>query len=168
MLIFENHKTYYRFFYNKYQIQKYTSNSFMSHLSTLNTVARGANIPFGYFSKHNIENVRTIINHDLAKEYKNQFIITDESLVGYMRRSLLDRKESIPKMNIRAAMFAERDVRHHQHETKKHFDWQQNYVHAVAVHDPVSDIVRYDQQATRSPNRLGQPKVGSTLRFYYM
>ena len=139
----------------------------MSTVSTIHTLVPNATIPLGYFDEDNIRFVQDKVRRVLRREFKQDVLIDRASIIRLMERALLDRIETVPRMNQRAIMYATNEVRVHQLDVNKKLMWEGSYVQSQRLYNPVSEVVRYDPQLTKRPNRLGWEKVGGTTRFYF-
>jgi len=139
----------------------------MSTLATIHTLVPNANIPFGYYDADNIRFVQDKITEVLKREYKQDILIDRGSIIRLMERALLDRVETIPKMNQRAVMYAANDFRIHQLTADKHLKWEAHYHQSQQFYDPTTETSHYDPQRTKLANRLGYPAVGGTSRFFF-
>lgn len=139
----------------------------MSSVSTIHTLVPNANIPLGYFDEDNIQFIQKKIRDVLKREFEQNILIDRASIIRLMERSILDRIESIPKMNQRTIMYATNEFRNHQLEVDKHLRWEAHYVQSQRLYDPTVEISRFDNQKVPIANRLGVPKVGGTTRFYF-
>lgn len=139
----------------------------MSTISTIHTLVPNANIPYGYYDEDNIRFVQNKIKEVLRREFKQDILIDRGGIVRLMERALLDRIETIPKMNQRAVMFATNEFRNHQLEVDKHLRWEGGYFQSQQLYDPLVNSVKYDPQRIKLANRLGYPAVGGTQRYYF-
>ena len=103
----------------------------------------------------------------MGKEFKQQILIDRASIIRVMERALLDRIEPVPRMNERVVMEIASEFRNHQYDAQKHLNWEANYFHTQRLYDPVGEIVRADRLSHKLNNRLGKPRVGGTVRFYF-
>lgn len=139
----------------------------MSTVSTIHTLVPNATIPLGYYDEDNIRFVQTKVKTVLKREFKQDVLVERGDVIRYMERSLLDRIETVPHMNQRAVMYATNEIRNHLLDVEKHMKWEAGYVESQRLYDPTVEIVRFDPQRTKQPNRLGYPAVGGTTRFYF-
>jgi hypothetical protein len=84
-----------------------------------------------------------------------------------MTRALYDRIETVPHMNQRAIMYACNEFRNHQITVDRNLKLEAHFVESQRLYDPTVEIVRFDPQSIKVPNRLGTLKVGGTSRFYF-
>jgi|GEM_PF-5695544 len=139
----------------------------MSTISTINTLVPNANIPLGYYDEDNIQFVQSKITEVLKREFVQDILLDRASIIRLMERALLDRIESIPRMNQRAVMYGTNEFRNHQLDVDKHLKWEAHYALSQRLYDPSVEISRYDVATSRPKTRLGQPRVGGTTRFYF-
>lgn len=139
----------------------------MSTISTIHTLVPNANIPYGYYDEDNIRFIQRKIIEVLKREFKQDILISRADIVRVMERALLDRIETIPKMNQRAIMYITNEFRNHQLEVDKHLRWEAGFWQASQLYDPLVNSVQYDPQNIKLANRLGYPKVGGTQRYYF-
>lgn len=139
----------------------------MSTLATIHTLVPNANIPYGYFDEDNIVFIQHKIRDVLKREFIQDILIDRGSIIRLMERALLDRVETVPHLNQRVIMYATNEFRNYQIEVNKNLKWEAHYVLSQRLYDPSVEIVRYDPQTIVMPNRLGNPKVGGTARFYF-
>jgi len=78
----------------------------MSTVSTIHTLVPNATVPLGYFDEDNIRFIQDKIRRVLRREFKQDILIDRASIVRLMERALLDRIETVPKMNQRVVMYA--------------------------------------------------------------
>jgi hypothetical protein len=139
----------------------------MSTVSTIHTLVPNATVPLGYFDEDNIRFIQDKIRRVLRREFKQDILIDRASIVRLMERALLDRIETVPKMNQRVVMYATNEFRDHQLEVDKHLKWEAHYVESQRLYDPTTEVSRFDWQQLKTANRLGYPAVGGTTRFYF-
>jgi len=139
----------------------------MSTISTIHTLVPNASIPLGYFDEDNIRFIQEKIVEVLRREFKQDILIDRGGIIRLMERALLDRIETVPKMNQRVVMYATNEFRVHQLQVDKHLKLEAHYVLSQRLYDPSVEISRYDPQNVKLANRLGYPAVGGTHRFYY-
>lgn len=139
----------------------------MSTITTIHTLVPNANVPYGYFDEDNIVFIQRKIKEVLKREFKQDILIDRGSIIRLMERALLDRIETVPLMNQRVIMYAASEFRVYQLEVNKHLKWEAHYTLSQRLYDPSVEISRYDPQIVVRPNRLGNPRVGGTLRFYF-
>ena len=139
----------------------------MGTLATANTLVPNASVPLGYLDEDNIRFIQEKIRDVLKREFVQDILIDRASIIRLMDRALLDRVETVPKMNQRVIMYAANEFRNHQLEADKHLKWESGYVQSQRLYDPTVEVSRYDKQNIKLANRLGYPKVGGTSRFYF-
>lgn len=139
----------------------------MSTISTIHTLVPSNNIPLGYFDEDNIRFVQNKIKEVLKRQYYQDVLFDRGSIIRLMERAILDRIETVPKMNQRAIMYGTNEYRNHQLDVNKKLNWESHYSLSQRYYDPSVEIIRFDQQKNKPPNRLGYPSVGQTTRFYF-
>lgn len=137
-------------------------------LNTIHTIVPNANIPLGYFDEDNIRFIQARIKEVLRREYNQDVKFDRASIIRLMERVITERRESIPKMNQRVVMYAANEFRTYQIDLNKKLAWEENYVLSQRLYDPISESAKFDIKSYKSRNRLGVPKVGDTLRFYFI
>lgn len=138
-----------------------------SSVNTIHTIVPGANIPFGFFDEENIRFMQTKITDILKRRYVQSILVDRPSIIRLMERVLIERAESIPKMNQRVIMYAVNDYMAYQEQTMKHLNWQGAFQLSQRLYNPRGEVAMYDIYSIKQPNRLGVPKVGGTTRFYF-
>jgi len=136
-------------------------------VSTIHTLVPNASVPLGYFDEDNIRWIQSKISEVLRRQYTQKIRFDRGGIIRIMERVILERRESIPKMNQRVIMYATNEFRNHQLQSDKHMKWEAHYVLSQRFYDPSVEISRFDKQKTKLSNRLGFPKVGGTTRFYF-
>ncbi len=139
----------------------------MSTVSTIHTLVPNAAIPLGYLDEDNIRFVQDKIKQVLKREFKQDILFDRGSIIRLMERAILDRIETVPKMNQRAIMYGTNEFRVHQLEVDKRLRFEAHYVESQRLYDPTVEVSRYDPQKVKLANRLGYPAVGGTTRFYF-
>lgn len=123
-------------------------------------------VPDGYFDDDNIEFIRGKIIQVLDIEFKQHIIVDRASVVRVMQRVLEERLETIPKMNQRVIMYITNEFRNHQQEAWRNLKWEAHYVQSQRLYDPTVERGP-DLYDIKLANRLGKPRVGGTVRFYF-
>jgi len=59
------------------------------------------------------------------------------------------------------------DVRRHQNELNNHLRWEAHYTESQRLYDPTTERSAVSPSSIKLKNRLGKPRVGQTLRFYF-
>lgn len=139
----------------------------MSTLSTAHTLVPNASIPLGYFDEDNIRFVQQKATETLKREYTQNILFDRGSVIRMMERALLDRVETVPKMNQRAVMYLTNDFRIHELTASKHMKWEAGARFSQLMYDPLTNMARFDPQNIKLANHLGKLKVGGTTRFYF-
>ncbi len=123
-------------------------------------------IPDGYFDDDNIEFIRKKIADVLTDEFSQRFNVDRASVIRVMERILGERLEMIQRMNQRVIMSLVNEIRNFQHDVTKRLKWSNFYAQSQLLYDPT--VARGpDLQAIKLKNRLGEPRVGGTSRFYF-
>lgn len=134
-------------------------------MSLVHTIFPGY-IPEGLFDNDNIEFIRNRVREILRREYYQDVIVDRASVIRIMQRVLEERIETIPLMNQRTIMYICADVRRHQEEIHRNLKWESHYSDSQKLYD--ASVERGpDIQGIKLANRLGKPRVGGTLRFYF-
>jgi len=139
----------------------------MSSVSTIHTLVPNATIPLGYYDEDNIRFIQNKIKEVLKRIFIQDILIDRASIVRVMERVLLDRIESVVKMNQRVIMTIVNEYLVYQLQTTKVLKAEEYYWASQRLYDPTVEVVRYDQQKTKLANRLGWPTASGTVRFYY-
>ena len=84
-----------------------------------------------------------------------------------MLRILSEKLEEIPMMNQRVLMTIVDEFRTHQIDVHKRLWWSERSRFTQILQDNTEGVARYDPGAIKLANRLGQPRVGGTSRFYF-
>lgn len=134
----------------------------------LHTIAPSNAVPLGYLDNDNILFIQHKIAEVLNREFKQRILIDRASVIRVMQRVIEERLDTIPKMNQRVIMYICNDFRTSQIETDKHLNWEAHYTLSQRSYDPSAEVIRYDAQSIKTPNRLGLDKVGGTARFYFV
>ncbi len=141
----------------------------MATISTLHTLNPNANLPYGYFDEDNIQFIQDKIVTVLSREFKQKIQIDRGSIIRIMSRVLLEKHESIPKMNQRVIMYITNEFRVYQLQLNKNMQYEGHYALSQRLYDPTTETSKFDMQSVHSniANNLGRTQVGGTLRFYY-
>jgi len=141
----------------------------MSTASTIHTLVPGANIPYGYFDEDNIRFVQNKILKVLKRKFVQDIKFDRGSVIRLMERALLDRIETIPRMNQRAVMYGVNEFMVHQLDVDKHLKWEAHFVESQRFYDPTTEVSRFDAQnkAIQQTDYRGLRPVGATQRFYF-
>ena len=123
-------------------------------------------VPDGYFDEDNIEFIRKKVADVLAREFKQRFNLDRASVIRIMQRILEERPEIVPKMNQRVIMSLCSEIRLHQYDANNALKWMHYYPMSQLLYDS-STARGPDLEAIKLKNRLGQPRVGGTVRFYF-
>jgi hypothetical protein len=124
-------------------------------------------IPEGYFDQDNVDFIKKKTTHVLSLEFRQNINIDYASIKRIMQRVLEERTDTIPKLNQRVIMYLTHDFRIHQAEVKKNLNWEANYVLSQRLYDPSVERVSNMDQNPKMNTRLGLPRVGGTMRFYF-
>ena len=121
---------------------------------------------FNFFSDENIVFIHNKIIEVLKGEFFQDILFDRASIVRIMERVQLERKESIPKMNQRVVMICTNEYRSYQALVRKRLKYEEGYVESQRLYDPTVERGP-DFQNVKLANRLGKPRVGGTVRFYF-
>ena len=124
--------------------------------------------PVGLFDEDNIGFIQSKISEVLAREYKQRILISRGDIIRIMGKTAEQFLESIPKMNQRVVMDICNDFRIDQGYVDRNLKLEAGFVLSQRLYDPSVEVVRYDPSTIKLANRLGQEKVGSTHRFYFV
>jgi len=139
----------------------------MSSVSTIHTLVPNATIPLGYYDEDNIRFIQKKIIEVLKRVFIQDILIDRGSIIRIMERVLLERIEPIPKMNQRVIMCITNEYMVHQLDVSKKLKAEEHYVLSQRLYDPSVEVSHFDPQKIKLANRLGWPRVGGTVRFYY-
>jgi len=120
----------------------------------------------GYFDNDNVEFIRKKVADVLQREYHQRINVDRASVLRVMQRILEERIEIVPKMNQRVIMSLCAEIRGHQLEVNRNMKWLNYYSVSQRLYDPTT-ARGPDLQAIKLANRLGEPRVGGTVRFYF-
>lgn len=120
----------------------------------------------GYFSDENVSFIREKIVQVLKKEFVQSINIDVASVKRVMERVIVERRESVPRMNQRVIMYLCNEFRNHQLNVKKHMNWEAYYIESQRLYDPTS-LRGPDLYSIKLSEKLKKPNVGGTLRFYF-
>jgi hypothetical protein len=118
-----------------------------------------------FFSETNVAKIYAWIYHVLKLEYKTPIHITRDSLYRVMVRVVQEMLQTTELMNERVVMMVTADFRRYQAERDKAILFSERYGFTQQMVDPSSGTAKTFPIKLR--NRLGQQKVGGTLRFYF-
>jgi hypothetical protein len=124
-------------------------------------------VPDGFFTKENKHFVRSKITEVLKREYVQNIVVDDASIVRIMQRVLEERLEPVPSMNQRVIMYICDEYRNHQGQLLKHLNWEEHYEQSQKLYDASVERT-YDTQIVKLANRLGVPRVGGSVRFMFI
>lgn len=133
--------------------------------NSIHTIFPSAIVP-GYFSDENVDFIRNKISEILKREYVQSINIDIASVKRVMERVTTERRESVPKMNQRVIMYLCDEFRNHQKNVQKHLNWEAYYVESQRLYDPTA-LRGPDTYSIKLNSRLGKPRVGGTMRFYF-
>jgi len=139
----------------------------MSTISSIHTLVPNGNIPAGYYDEDNIRFIQKKIVEVLKRKFKQDILIDRGSIVRLMERAILERIETIPKMNQRVIMYAVNEFMVHQLQVDKHLKWEAHYVQSQRLYDPTVEISRFDAQRKALRTDFRGQRVGGTQRFYF-
>lgn len=118
-----------------------------------------------FFSEENVAKIYAWIYHVLKLEYKTPIHITRDSLYRVMVRVVQEMLQTTDLMNERVVMIVTADFRRYQAERDVAVLRAERYAWSQKLSDPSSGTAKTFPIKLR--NRLGQQKVGGTLRFYF-
>ena len=124
-------------------------------------------IPSGYFSKENVDFIRNKIIEVLHINFNQDIEIPVGDIKKIMLRILEERLEEIPMMNQRVIMSIVDEFRTYEIDVEKRLWWADRYKYTQLLQDQTEGVARYDPQGIKLANRLGNPRVGGTSRFYF-
>lgn len=139
----------------------------MGTLASAVTLIPNASVPLGYFDEDNIRFIQRKVADILCRQFVQRVLIDRASIIRVMQRILEEKVESIPKMNQRVIMSICDEFRNHNSNVEKHLRWEETYVSSQRLYDPVANISRYDPVIVNERTRMGEERVGSTLRFFF-
>ncbi len=138
--------------------------------NVVHVMVPGATIPEGYFDSDNINFIQQKITELLSREFIQQILVSHSDIIRIMQRVLAERRENVPKMNQRVIMYITNDVRVHQLDVAKHYNWEEGYTSSQVLIDKVGQIERFDHRAIKLNSDVkfdGKTRVGGTLRWYF-
>lgn len=121
---------------------------------------------FNFFSDENVAFIQQKIIDVLKGEFFQDILIDVGSIKRVMERVHLERLESIPKMNQRVIMYCTNDFRNYHATLLKRLKYEEGYVESQRLYDPTVERGP-DFQNVKLANRLGKPRVGGTVRFFF-
>lgn len=119
-----------------------------------------------FFSDENVVFLYNKIIEVLKREFVQDILFDRGSIVRLMQRVHEERLESIPFMNQRVIMYATNEYRNHQATVLKRLKYEEGYVQSQRLYDPTVERGP-DYQNVKLANRLGKPRVGGTVRFFF-
>lgn len=123
--------------------------------------------PIGFFSNENVCFIQGKIAEVLGRRYAQKVIVDRASIIRVMQRVIEQFRESIPRMNERAVMVICNEFMNHQDQANKHLNWEEGYYNAHQIFNPDTNVGHSDVHNFKFANRLGEPAVGGTARFYF-
>lgn len=124
-------------------------------------------IPSGYFSEENVKFIQQKIVEVLQQNFTQTVNISRGDIKKIMLRILAERLEEIPMMNQRVVMTIVDEFRTHEIDVEKRLWWADRYKYTQVLQDDTEGVARYDPAGIKLANRLGEPRVGGTSRFYF-
>lgn len=124
-------------------------------------------IPDGVFDNDNIEFLRMRAAEILKGEFVQTINFDRASVIRIMQRVMAERLEPVPRMNERVLMYLTNEYRNHQADLHKKMKWEEHYVESQRLYDPTVERGP-DLENIKLANRLGKPRVGGTVRFYFI
>ena len=124
-------------------------------------------LPSGYFDNDNVNFIQEKIIEVLHQNFTQDIIISKGDIKKIMLRILSERLEEIPMMNQRVIMTIVNEFRNHEIDVNKRLWWAERSKYTQILQDPTEGVARYDPLGIKLANRLGNPMVGGTSRFYF-
>ena len=124
-------------------------------------------LPSGYFDNDNVNFIQEKIIEVLHQNFTQDIIISKGDIKKIMLRILSERLEEIPMMNQRVIMTIVSEFRNHEIDVNKRLWWAERSKYTQILQDPTEGVARYDPLGIKLANRLGEPMVGGTSRFYF-
>ncbi len=124
-------------------------------------------VPEGFFDEDNIQYIRARIAQILKGEFVQTVVFDNASIIRIMQRVLSERLEPVPRMNERVLMYLGDEFRNHQYDLHKKLKWEEHYIESQRLYDPTVERGP-DLRNVKLANRLGKPRVGGTVRFYFI
>jgi len=124
-------------------------------------------IPSGYFSDENVSFIQKKLIEILHINFTQAIEVSKGDIKKIMLRILSEKLEEIPMMNQRVLMTIVDEFRTHQIDVHKRLWWSERSRFTQILQDNTEGVARYDPGAIKLANRLGQPRVGGTSRFYF-
>jgi hypothetical protein len=124
-------------------------------------------VPDGFFDNDNIEFLRAKIASVLKREYVQNINVDRDSVIRIMQRIIGERLEPVVRMNQRVVMTICNEFRLHQDQARKHANWEEHYIESQRLYDPTTERGP-DLQNIKLANRLGNERVGGTMRFIFI
>jgi len=135
-------------------------------MSYTSTIFPG-NVPTGFFDNDNIEFLRARSAEILRGEFVQNINFDRASVVRIQQRVLAERLEPVPRMNERVLMYLTNEYRNHQADLHKKMKWEDHFVESQRLYDPTVERGP-DMTNIKLANRLGKPRIGGTVRFYFI
>ena len=139
-------------------------------IAYVHTFAPLASVPDGYFDEQNIQFIQKKVTEVLKPEFKQEILIDRAFVIRIMQRIIEEWVEAVPRMNQRVIMELCSEWRRHWIETNKHLVWERGYVSSQKLYDKIGQLVHFDPQIIKHPNRYGVEKFsggGARTRFYF-
>jgi len=124
-------------------------------------------IPNGVFDNDNIEFIRSRAAEILRGEFVQNINFDRASVIRIIQRVMAERLEPVPRMNERVLMYLTNEYRNHQADLHKKMKWEEHYIESQRLYDPTVERGP-DLENIKLANRLGKPRVGGTMRFYFI
>ena len=124
-------------------------------------------IPSGYFSAENVSFIQKKLVEILHINFTQAIQVSKGDIKKIMLRILSEKLEEIPMMNQRVLMTIVDEFRNHEIDVHKRLWWSERSKFTQLLQDPTEGVARYDPGGIKLANRLGEPRVGGTSRFYF-
>nr|QBK85539.1 MAG: uncharacterized protein LCMAC101_01260 [Marseillevirus LCMAC101] len=121
----------------------------------------------GLFDEDVILFIQSKVSEVLAREYKQRILISRGDVVRVYGRVIAEFPQTIPKMIQRTVMNICNDFRIDQLTVDRNLKLEAHFVIGDRLYDPTTERVKYDPATIKLANRLGQQRVGGTVRFFF-
>ena len=124
-------------------------------------------LPSGYFDDDNVDFLHKKIIEILHQNFTQDIMVPKGDIKKIMLRILAERLEEIPMMNQRVLMTIVNEFRNHEIDVRKRWWWAERSKNTQMLQDSTEGVARYDPMGIKLSNRLGNPMVGGTSRFFF-
>lgn len=131
----------------------------------------GQSIPVGYFDDDNIQFIQDKIKRTLKNSFYQDILVDRASIVRIMERVIVDRPETIPKMNQRVVMTICDEFKNEQYEAYRNAKWEAHFIESQRLHDPTTLRSANNKDGIKTISGVKYPSstmAGETLRFYFI